>query len=739
MVNFTVDAQVNNTGALYIAGNAGMYTDFTNAASSSYQNDGNLYITGDFINNQPSMAEGTGTTQFTGTSLQKIRGVQSSVFHHVYLNNVNGVQMQRNTTMGGTISTVAGSLYFNGYALTMGGKINTAYTNTSAFNVTSSSDLNITGPAGTGNPLYFAPSGNTLHNLTITSGATGMLGNALNITAGSAFGTVTSDGTFNANNFLTIKSDANGTARIAQSSGTITNFVTVERYIPPRRAWRFMSVPVVNDTLHIRTAWQEGVNNPSLSVRYDPHPGYGTHITGDNNTSNGFDYNTTYNASLKVWVQATNSWSSYAPSTLYTLINDYNGYCLFVRGSRAVDLSQATNAIPDATILRVTGNINNGSWAKPYAGVKLNDLLLVGNPYASSIDIASMLNASSGIYSNKFWVWDPALSGSYGVGGYVVYNNGIMAPLTQNYPAPTTIIQAEQAFLVQSNNVGATINLKQADKTSSETGIFARNSAPAHPAVYVNLVVPSNNSFVVEDGVATGFGNRFSANVDTDDAMKLWNFYENIALIRNGTPLSIEMRPMPVITDTLFYKMYLRQQPYALQVFAQDAEKIKTKAWLVDKYLHTETALDLYDTTIYNFTPNPDTNSYRNRFMIVFRIKLNGDPVPVSKSVDQLNPDETGSANSIASSTGYITVYPNPVTGKSFILNLNDLPAGNYNLNFYSLKGALLFTKQVDHKKTNSNYTINLPSNISAGAFTLQLVNKTGTITKSISLIIARQ
>ena len=437
-------------------------------------------------------------------------------------------------------------------------------------------------------------------------------------------------------------------------------------------------------------------------------------------------------------MQATNSWSTYAPSTLYTLINAYTGYCLFIRGSRAIDLNQANYAIPDPTVLRVTGNINNGAWANPYSGIMANELLLVGNPYASSVDIAPTLSASGGIYNNKFWVWDPALSGSYGVGGYVIYSNGIMAPLTANYPAATTIIQGEQAFLVQSSTTNATINFKQSDKTASETDIFARHSAPAHPAVYTNLVLPSADSFVVEDGVAAGFGSRFSSNVDGDDATKLWNFNENIALIRNGKALAIEMRPMPILTDTLFYRMYLRQQPYALQIFAQEPEKIKTKAWLVDKYLNTKTALNLSDTTIYNFSPNPDTNSYRNRFMIVFKLQLNADPVPVSKVIDQSNPNETGSANSTAATWETIRAYPNPVTGKAFTLNINGLQQDEYVVNVYSLKGSLLLTKKINYEKGNSSYSISLPANTAAGEYTLQLINKTGIVT-SIPLLVARK
>lgn len=735
--NSIVKAQVNNTGIAYISGNVYVNSNFTNASTASYQNDGNFYLTGNFINDQASMAEGTGATQFIGSGLQNLNGSQTPVFHDVYLNNFNGVKMNLNATMGGTIYTVTGSLFFNSYALTMGGKISTSYTNTSAFNVTSTSDLILNGDAAAGNGLYFDPSANTIHNVTVGASGTGALGNALNITPGSSFGTVMVDGSFNAAGFLTIKSDSVGTARIAESAGNITNNVTVERYIPPRRAWRFMSVPVNNDTLHIRSAWQEGANNPTLYIRYDPKPGYGTHITGDNNTSAGFDFNTTYNASIKTWVQSTNSWSIYAPSTLYTLINDYDGYCIFIRGSRAVDLAQATNAIADPTIIRTTGKVNNRGWSKAYSSVIANDIFLVGNPYVSSVDIASMLSSSTGIYHNKFWVWDPGLSGNYSVGGYIAYSNGVMAPLTTNYPAPTTIIQANQAFLVQANTAGDTIKFKQNDKTASESAIFSKGLLKSFPVLYANLTVPSGSNYLLIDGVAAGFNNKFSADVDGDDATKLWNFYENIALVRKVKTMAIELRPMPVLTDTIFLRMYLRQQPYAMQLCAKNFEGQPVRAWIVDKYLNTKTELNFADANVYNFSPNPDTNSYRNRFMIIFNRQLITNPQPVSQLTNQSDPLSSGNANAVGAKKQNLAIFPNPVTGKAALLELNNFARGDYELSLYSLKGQKLASQKIQHNGANTTYNFNLPGGIAAGTYNLQVLNDNN-IVLSAKLVVSK-
>src|SRR3954471_21139204 len=77
-----VNGQASNTGKLYIYGSVYINTNFTNAATASYQNDGSLFITGNFTNQQSGIKEGTGNTLFIGTVLQNISGSQAPVFHH---------------------------------------------------------------------------------------------------------------------------------------------------------------------------------------------------------------------------------------------------------------------------------------------------------------------------------------------------------------------------------------------------------------------------------------------------------------------------------------------------------------------------------------------------------------------------------------------------------------------------------------------------------------------------------
>jgi len=712
-------AQVNNTGGLYISGNVYAASNLTNASSAVYRNDGNLYLNRNFRNDQPSMVDGNGTTFFIGSALQQINGSQQPAFNHVNINNTAGVQMNVNTSMGGTISPVTGSLYFNGYTLTIGGAINTLYTNTEAFNVTSSSNLRITGNAATGNKLYFAASANTLHNLTLTAGATAILGNVLNITAGSQVGTVTVNGYLDAAGFLTLKSDTSATARVGSSGGTIIGEVTVERYFPAIRAWRFISVPFSSSSQSINQAWQEGYTDSILTCppQHIGTPGYGTSITYNNVPGTGYDVHNTTRPSLKVYNN--NMWLT-PVSTLTTNIASPNtAYALFVRGDRSVCLTNATGY--KVTTLRPHGVLNQFGGAaitRSFSG-NTNDYILIDNPYASSVDIKNILPVATGIYTDKFWTWNPRLGGNNGVGGYVTFTltGGIYVPNDTSYKAGT-IIQNGQAFMIQKNSSGSgslifhEVDKSAIDITGGVFGLQTSGSNQAPPALFVNLL---DTGHVLMDGIGAAFNLRYSAAIDSADVQKRWNEeIENIALIRGDEVLAIELRPVPILSDTLFLRMYLRKHPYVLQVFSQQLpSNLHGTAWIVDKYLDTQTEINLHDTTLYNFAPNSDTNSYRDRFMLVFQRK------PSSPGQSAYATDETIQGN--------IKLYPNPAAaGDKIAMQFNNLPKGIYRVLITDITGKPIMNKTIEYMGDKGNYNIGLSATQASGEYIVRVINEHG-------------
>jgi hypothetical protein len=236
------------------------------------------------------------------------------------------------------------------------------------------------------------------------------------------------------------------------------------------------------------------------------------------------------------------------------------------------------------------------------------------------------------------------------------------------------------------------------------------NVAAVYPVLYTNLMSPDGNNLSLTDGVATAFDNSFSASVDANDAMKLWNFGENIAEMRNDTALAIEFRPVPKAKDTIFYRLYLRQQPYTLKLFTQNfTGLLPIQAWLVDNYLNTRTAISLYDTTLYNFIPNSDTNSYRNRFMLVLNRQLEATPAVVTRSVNQNDPNITGVANnSTAPSQGSVNIYPNPTGNGNAMLRFNNMPKDRYTISVYSVKGQQVINFTIQHSSGSAAYPLSV-------------------------------
>ena len=140
----------------------------------------------------------------------------------------------------------------------------------------------------------------TVKNLTIDNAA------GVTLEAGTAVTgvlTVTS-GTFNTGNLLTLKSDVIGTARVAPVGGSISGNVTVERYIPAKRAWRALTSPV-NTTNSIRANWQEAGTGNGING-FDIWSTTGTNGLSQGASNSLLEYNSADNN----WTGITNTQAS---------------------------------------------------------------------------------------------------------------------------------------------------------------------------------------------------------------------------------------------------------------------------------------------------------------------------------------------------------------------------------------------------------------------------------------------
>jgi hypothetical protein len=579
----------------------------------------------------PVWTGGTSTNWNTGSNWST--GVPPGGSVNAIINKINGgfdPSLTSNVAIGGTLDIAPGNTVTIGSnTLTV---TNGITANTGTLAGSNGSNL-VLGAAST---LRFATGASTLKDLTVNAGTT-TLATALDITGGTgaannnSFGTVTvADGaSIVSNGNLTFKSNASGSARLAEGSttpGWIVGNVTVERFIPAsRRAWRMLSVPT-KGTQTIKQAWQEGAANASAN----PKPGFGTLITSNLATfaAAGFDGKTP-GPSMQYFNGATGAWVN-VTSTLGTgttpKIESLKGYSIFIRGDRTATVS-GTNVT--ATTLRTTGTLYTGD--QPAVTVLPSKFDMIGNNYVSAINFTAL--PKSGL-SNVFYLWDPKLSLNGSLGGYVTFSGTtgfVPTPSNSSYgTTANTVIPAGSSFFVVSTSEGGSLSLAEAAKVTGN-GMNMLRPAGAVQKLTANLYIGGANSTVMADANVTVFDNAYSNAVDGDDAIKLANAGENFAILRNNRTLVVEGRQNITAYDTTYFRMWnMQQQQYRLELNAENMDLPGLNGYLVDNFTGTTTALNLAGTINYPFTVTADAqSSAESRFKVVYR-QVQFAPVPVS-------------------------------------------------------------------------------------------------------------
>ncbi|MEP6950127.1 MAG: ice-binding family protein [Ginsengibacter sp.] len=459
---------------------------------------------------------------------------------------------------------------------------------------------------------------NTIHNLIISNDVS--LEGEDSLTGVLSFGAVSSK-TFTTGGFLTLKSSASGTANVADitnnnlSSGNrILGRVIVERYISAHKGWWFLSIPT-GTFQTVRQSWQEAAGNIDSNLV----PGYGTQITGPGGNALGFDLYTA-TPSMKTYQPLTNSWKG-IPNTTPGSIKDSFGYMVFIRGDRTAN---AFNSTSTPTVLRTKGNLFTGD-QNPIL-IAANMFASIGNPFASQLD---MRNIGKWNLKDFFYLWDPYLAGSEGLGGYQTFSNGgghnyIITPGGGSYDSTGSVsnfIESGQAFFVQADSVDGSLTFNEAAKTGGTGQISVAARVTGQPKLVTSLyAINSDHSASLVDGVRNDYDDRYSNKVDEMDAIKLTNTSENLSIKTGNTLLVIERRHGIAGKDTIFLNLTgTKVQQYRFQFTADKMELPGLTAFLEDNYLHTSTPLNLNGTTAVNFNIVNVQGSYAtDRFRIVF-------------------------------------------------------------------------------------------------------------------------
>lgn len=435
---------------------------------------------------------------------------------------------------------------------------------------------------------------------------------------------IESNGDFTHDGNLLFKSDANGTAAFGTLGGTfntVSGTIQVERYIPARRAYRFLS-PSVTTTSSIYENWQE--NGSAAS-------GLGTHITGSGGFTNGFDTTATNNPSMFGFNHVTGQWVVVTNTNINTLTAG-TPFRLMVRGDRTTDLTTNTPT-PTPTILRSTGSLKTGDYT-PILNQAAEGYSFIGNPYQAPIDMDAVLAGATNMNTDVLYYWDPTLNtrGSYVARTLSANINNVTSDFTE-------ILQPGQAVFVKKDNTAnvPTMTISETHKrvTDGAAGVFrSTNTSTGIGLLRANLQATIDNQWQTTDAALALFATSYTWDVTQEDATKMNNLDEEVSFIQASTSLAIAKQNDANVTDELPIRLHQLRHTNYRWVFDLTNYNGNTP-YLLDTEQNTLSVIE--DGTVLPFTAGSDT---ANRFKIIFQSPLS-------------SPDFTKQ----------IVLYPNPGKG----------------------------------------------------------------------------
>lgn len=283
-----------------------------------------------------------------------------------------------------------------------------------------------------------------------------------------------------------------------------------------------------------------------------------------------------------------------------------------------------------------------------------------------------------------------------------------------------------------------------------------------------------DNSTILADGDYAEYNNLYHDSVTLEDAGKMTNFLENIALVRYSKLLSVERRPIIKSDDTLFYKLWkTTQRKYQIELITSLTTNTGLQAFFEDNYLNTKMLLPLGGTAKINFTVNADAASAAtDRFKIVFKpMSVGYSPLPVTftsakayrqgnkvivdwKVENEINIAKYNVEKSINGKDftviNTIAVNGLNIVSGNYLWIDNSQAAGNvfYRIKSIDINGSIKYTSILSVKGISSaasitiypnpvkGNTINLQiANQSAGIYKVKLINNAGQMVYSNKIV----
>lgn len=554
--------------------------------------------------------------------------------------------------------------------------------------------------------------GTEIQTVSGTSGITvlsGFLDNPNGVTLNTTFSIVELltlfTGTMTTNNNLVFKSNATRTGQFNTINSGTANLIgnaTVERYIPARRAFRFLS-SAVTTTTSIQANWQEGATG-SLD---NPNPGFGTHITGSDTGANGFDMTTTGNPSMFTLDNVAQTFQA-IPNTNVDVLNAGTPYRTFVRGSRATDLTTNTPTADD-TVLRAMGLLQIGDVTQENLSAVADEFNFIGNPYQSSVDMEAVLVNSTNLNTSQYYIWDPTLGER---GHYVT----VLLPAgtnTSGSAANQYLQPGQAAFVTTLANGTASVLFEEADKSpGNNTPTFDPSEDPilnsSHIIGQLFRAGSSEEGALLQDSFGILFSSDFTNDLTAQDAVKPINIDENMGIKNGDTTLSIERRAIPTSQDMIpLHITTYRSSDYILTL--QVTSLSQTPAYLEDTLTGSFTALEEGENSVAFSINDDDTSSSPDRFRIVF---LDGTLGTQDATIFE------------------VSMYPNPIGNESLTITGNLTTIESINLQITNMLGQLVVAETLVQQ--NNRFSTTSTQALSKGLYFVTITSDAGSITKRI-------
>ncbi|TAE16044.1 MAG: T9SS C-terminal target domain-containing protein [Bacteroidetes bacterium] len=526
-------------------------------------------------------------------------------------------------TVGGTSSTIAGTFSLGARAFVQGITNAGFYLSSSTFSFNQGSGQ--TYNVSTNDNTW--PFSNVAPNISVASGTVAFNSGLVRNIRSTGTLTVASGATLNVTGAtLNLVSDANGTAQINNSAGTINGNITVQRFIPEKlgRRWTFVSSPV---SQQINNAWQQQI--------YITGSTSGTVCTVD---GNGFDIANAPSPSMFTY-EATpvngTRWRSILNTTSNLSIG--KGYRVNIRGTRdngggcTNQLNSGTPAAPNAVTLSATGAyVPSGTitiaGTTAHGGTEAYSL--IGNPHPATMAFANFRASNSSAITNQLWMFS---SNNNVSNNYMSWNAGTFSGSwpseLQNVTEP--LIPSGASFFVSTTQTAdQNLVFGQSDKHTASVGgntTFSRNSQSTATYSWDGLtrITLQNSAGNYLDDAVVRFGTDADITNTSNGKFDGISFNTGnsafITTVKAGQNLTFNTRSLAFNNDTVQLNVFSNAAGnYKLLFSDMTSFTAAGEVVLRDKFLNQNQNVKI--TPDYSFAVTTDPASVgANRFDLVFR------------------------------------------------------------------------------------------------------------------------